>query len=158
MNDEAVVRVHGLLQEQTATLATAESLTGGRLAALLTEVPGASATYVGGVVSYATHVKTGVLHVPLALVEEHGVVSSECARAMARGVQALTGATHAVATTGVAGPDTQEGRAVGTVFVAVVAGPGVESVRALELSGDRSSIVDQTCRRSLQALAGLLSR
>lgn len=155
----AAARVHDLLREQDATLATAESLTGGRLAAALTAVPGASATYVGGVVSYATDVKVEVLGVPRAVVEQHGVVSAECALAMARGVQRVLGASHAVATTGVAGPDTQEGKPVGTVYVAVVgAGSEEGSVAALELTGDRASIVDQTCGHALDALGALLER
>jgi PncC family amidohydrolase len=71
--------------------------------------------YRGGVVSYATDVKVDVLAVPRALVELYGVVSAECARAMAQGVRRLTGATYGVSTTGVAGPDLQEGKPVGTV-------------------------------------------
>ena len=102
--DSAAAQVHALLREQGATVATAESLTGGQLAARLTSVPGASASYVGGVVSYATSVKTGVLGVPVDLVARHGVVSAECARAMASGVRRLLGSSYALSTTGVAGP------------------------------------------------------
>ncbi len=105
--------LHALLRSAGASVATAESLTGGRLAALLTSVPGASATYVGGVVTYATELKQSLLGVPEALVAEHGVVSAPCARAMAAGVRGLTGSTYALATTGVAGPDRQEGQAAG---------------------------------------------
>ncbi len=132
-------------------MATAESLTGGRLAALVTEVPGASAVYVGGVVSYATDVKVAVLGVPEELVERYGVVSAECAVAMARGVRGLTGATYGVSTTGVAGPEEQEGKAVGTVYVGV-AGPDGDRALALELVGDRAAIQDRTCREALDAL------
>ncbi|MEO6512088.1 MAG: CinA family protein [Nocardioides sp.] len=139
------------LRERHATLATAESLTGGRLAALVTEVPGASAVYVGGVVSYATELKVSVLGVPEELVQRYGVVSPECAGAMARGVRGLTGATYALSTTGVAGPDEQEGKAVGTVYVGV-AGPDGETALALELVGDRQAIQDRTCREALDAL------
>lgn len=144
-----------LLRERGATLATAESLTGGRLAALVTEVPGASAVYVGGVVSYATSLKTSLLGVPEELVETYGVVSAQCAGAMARGVRDLTGATYALSTTGVAGPDLQEGRPAGTVFVGIAA-PGHDGVLALELVGDRSEIQDRTCREALAALADAL--
>lgn len=97
----------------------------------------------GGVVSYATEVKIAVLGVPAELVEEHGVVSAECARAMAEGARRLMAATYAVSTTGVAGPDTQEGKPVGTVFVAVAGPHGTES-RELALSGDRGEIQDAT--------------
>ena len=148
---EAAV-VHGLLLERGQTVATAESLTGGRLGMLLTETPGSSATYVGGVVAYATALKLSLLGVPESLVETHGVVSGECARAMARGVRALTGATYGVSTTGVAGPDEQEGRPAGTVFVGV-AGPDGESVVALELAGSRYEIRDRTCAEALSTLA-----
>ncbi len=143
--------MHHLLGQTASTLATAESLTGGRLAALLTAVPGASATYLGGVVSYATEVKVDVLGVPPDVVERYGVVSAECAAAMASGALALTGATYAVATTGVAGPTEQEGKPAGTVFLAV-AGPAGVSALGLELRGSREQIVDLTCREALTAL------
>ncbi|CAN5494087.1 hypothetical protein BH11ACT8_BH11ACT8_32730 [soil metagenome] len=74
--------VHDQLRAADATLATAESLTGGRLGAWLTSVPGASATYRGGVIAYATELKIALLGVPVEIVERHGVVSAECARAM----------------------------------------------------------------------------
>lgn len=151
---EAAV-VHGLLLERELDVATAESLTGGRLGMLLTETPGSSATYVGGVVAYATALKTSLLGVPESVVEAHGVVSAECASAMAHGVRELTGASFGVSTTGVAGPERQEGKAAGTVFVAVV-GPGEESVLALELTGSRFDIRDRTCAEALSALADML--
>ena len=146
-----------LLRERGATVATAESLTGGQLAAALTSVPGASAAYVGGVVSYATRVKIDVLGVPRELVETHGVISPECALAMARGVARLTDASHALATTGVAGPDRQEGRPPGTVHVAVL-GPDGHELLALHLPGDRAAVQSATCRAALSALGGILGR
>jgi nicotinamide-nucleotide amidase len=147
--------VNDVLAAAGATSATAESLTGGQLAALLTTPPGASRSYLGGVVSYATEVKTAVLGVPAGLVEEHGVVSAPCARAMAEGARSLLGATYALSTTGVAGPDLQEGKPPGTVFVAV-AGPDGTSVLALELSGDRAAVQRRTCEEALTALLGVL--
>ena len=143
------------LVERGETVAVAESLTGGRLAVLLTEAPGSSATFIGGVVSYATEAKIDVLGVDPALVERYGVVSAECARAMARGVRALMGASYGVSTTGVAGPDEQEGKPPGTVYVGV-AGPQGDSALALELVGDRSGIQDRTCAEALSALAGII--
>ena len=137
-------------------MATAESLTGGRLAEALTTAPGASATYIGGVVAYATSVKREVLGVPDSLIDTHGVISSECALAMARGALALTSATYALSTTGVAGPDTQEGHPPGTVHVGVV-GPGVATALALELVGSREVIADRTCVEALSALAAILT-
>jgi nicotinamide-nucleotide amidase len=144
-----------ILEQRRATLATAESLTGGRVAAALTAVPGSSACFVGGVVAYATAVKESVLGVPGTLIEEHGVVSAECARAMASGVRALTGATYAVSTTGVAGPGEQDGIRAGTVYVGL-AGPGSPSAVALELAGDRSAVQEQATREALSALAAIL--
>lgn len=151
----AAERVHALLRERSATVATAESLTGGRLAAALTAVPGASATFVGGVVAYATSVKQDVLGVPPALVATHGVISSECALAMARGAIVLTGATYAVSTTGVAGPDPQDGHPPGSVHVGLV-GPDVATALALELVGSRAAICERTCAEALSALADIL--
>jgi PncC family amidohydrolase len=145
------------LRRRGATLATAESLTGGRLAARITGVAGASRSFVGGVVAYATDVKQQVLGVPADLVARHGVVSAECARAMAEGARIVLGATYAVSTTGVAGPERQEGKPVGTVFVGV-AGPEGTSVTALELVGDRDAVQERTCREALAALGAELRR
>jgi PncC family amidohydrolase len=144
-----------LLRSAGATLATAESLTGGRLAAVVTAVPGASASYLGGFVTYATALKESLLGVPESLVEEYGVVSGECARAMAAGCRDATGATYALATTGVAGPDSQEGKPVGTVFVGIAGPDGVSAV-SMELVGDRHQIQDRACREALAALCGML--
>jgi nicotinamide-nucleotide amidase len=152
---EVAERVHVLLQRRHETLATAESITGGRLAAALTGVPGASRSYLGGVVAYATSVKEALLGVPEALVAEHGVISAQCALAMARGAVRATGAAWAVATTGVAGPDRQEGHAPGTVHVGLV-GPGVATALALELIGGREQIQDRSCLEALSALAAML--
>ena len=149
-------RVHALLQERGETLATAESLTGGELAATLTGVPGASKSYVGGVVAYATSVKQAVLGVPAELVAQYGVISAECALAMARGAARVTGGTWGIGTTGVAGPDLQEGKPAGTVYVGLV-GPGTSRSLALELVGGRETIQDRTCEAALSALEEMLS-
>jgi len=148
---DVAARVLASLARREETLATAESLTGGLLAARLTDVPGASRSFVGGVVSYATRVKVSTLGVPASVVEEHGVVSEECALAMASGVRDRLAATWGLSTTGVAGPDEQEGRPVGTVWVAV-AGPAGATARLLDLDGDRAAIRQATCA----AVLGLL--
>ena len=148
-------RLLDLLRGRQQTLSVAESLTGGRLAAAVTAVPGASAVFLGGVVTYATDLKVSLLGVPASLVREHGVVSAECARAMASGVRGLSGSTYALSTTGVAGPDSQEGRPVGTVFVGLAGPTGVAS-EALALSGDRLEIAEETVRRAVAALVGRL--
>lgn len=144
-----------LLVSRGATLTTAESLTGGRLAARISAVPGASRAYAGGVVAYSTQLKQQLLGVPDELVARHGVVSPESARAMAEGARLLLGSTYALSTTGVAGPDRQEDQPVGTVFVGV-AGPVGVTVLALELGGDRAGITERTCDEALAALGGLL--
>lgn len=115
--------VHRLLAERSATVATAESLTGGLLGARLTDMPGSSVTYAGGVVSYATRLKHQLLGVPADLLAAEGAVHPEVAAAMAAGVRDRLGASYGLAVTGVAGPDPQDGRPVGTVFIAV-AEPG----------------------------------
>jgi nicotinamide-nucleotide amidase len=150
-------RVLDVLAERGETLSTAESLTGGMLASLLTDVPGASRSLRGGVVAYASDLKESVLGVPAAVVAEHGVVSGPCAAAMAEGARRLTGSTYAVATTGVAGPDLQEGKPAGTVFVAVSA-PSGTMVRELHLSGDRDAVRRGACAGGLDALAEVLTR
>ena len=121
------------------TLATAESLTGGGLAAAITAVPGASRVYVGGVVSYATRLKESLLGVPHELVVQHGVVSAEVARAMASGARERLGATYALATTGVAGPGPADGVPAGTVWLGL-AWPGGVDARVLDLVGDRQDV------------------
>lgn len=143
------------LVRRGATVATAESLTGGQVAAALTAVPGSSAVYAGGVVSYATAVKASVLGVPAELIAEHGVVSAACAAAMATGVRDLLGTTYAVSTTGVAGPEEQDGRPVGTVHVGV-AGPAGVTTTELALTGDREAVRDGTVAAAVSALAATM--
>jgi PncC family amidohydrolase len=149
--------VHRRLQARGETASSAESLTGGGLAELLSATPGASASYLGGVVSYATALKESVLGVPAELVAAHGVVSAECAEAMAVGVRRLTEATWGVSTTGVAGPTEQEGKPVGTVYVAVAGPSGVQSVE-LQLDGDRPAIRQQASVLALDQLRTALGR
>jgi PncC family amidohydrolase len=146
------------LRASGATLATAESLTGGQLAVLMTEIPGSSEVYRGGVVAYATGLKIDLLDVSQALVDQHGVVSAECALAMARGVRRTAGATYGVSTTGVAGPEPQEGKPVGTVFIGFAGPDGHEAVAALELVGDRATIQDRTCEEALEAVVANVTR
>ncbi|MGW7090373.1 CinA family protein [Streptomyces sp. NPDC054871] len=112
-----------LLQARGETLAVAESLTGGLVAAEVTAVPGASRVFRGSVTAYATELKQEVLGVDGTLLAERGAVDAEVALQMAAGVRKVMGADWGIATTGVAGPEPQDGQAVGTVFVAVD-GPG----------------------------------
>ena len=143
------------LAERGETLACAESLTGGLVCAAVTDVPGASAVLRGGVVSYATEVKASVLGVDAGLLARTGAVDADVARQMAEGVCRVLGSDWGLATTGVAGPDPQDGAAVGTVFVAV-AGPSGTQVRAHHFSGDRSAIRTATVRAALDLLRSRL--
>jgi len=155
--DELARRVLEHLAGLGQTVATAESLTGGLLAAQLTDVPGSSRCFVGGVVAYASRIKESALGVPSGVVEQHGAVSQECADAMAAGVRDRLDATWGLATTGVAGPDPQEGHPVGTVWIAV-SGPAGARTRLLHLSGTRRDIREATCREVLLVIEGILIR
>lgn len=156
MNVDAADLVAGLVSAH-ASVATAESLTGGQLAALFTAVPGSSACFLGGVVAYETRVKVSVLGVEASIIEEYGAVSAECAGAMAGRVRALFGSTYGLATTGVAGPAPQEGHPPGHVWLGC-AGPEGISTSLLTLSGDRAAIQALSCRAALTMLGGILRR
>ena len=143
-------------RERSATVATAESLTGGLVCAALVDVPGASDVVRGGVVAYAPEVKVAALGVPADLVERLGTIHESVVRAMAEGVRQRLGATHAVATTGVAGPEPSEGRPVGTVYVAV-AGPERTVDRAFSFDGDRPAIRRAACHAALVLLRDALA-
>ncbi|MFF1797355.1 CinA family protein [Kitasatospora sp. NPDC058263] len=138
------------------SVAAAESLTGGRLAVALSDAPGSGATFLGGVVAYATDLKTGLLHVDAALVGEVGAVHPEVAAQMAQGVRALTQATYGLATTGVAGPAPQDGQPVGTVFVAVAAPHATIATQPEPRSGHRNDIQNDAVVAALQLLHDLL--
>ena len=140
------------LRERGWSLATAESLTGGQLAATVVDVPGASRSMRGGVVAYATDVKRTVLGVDADLLEAHGAVHPEVARQMAERVRGVLGADVGLSTTGVAGPDQQDGFSPGTVHVAV-ATPRGTVVRTLALAGDRAAIRTATCVAVLREAA-----
>lgn len=142
-------RVLATLKERGLKLAVAESLTGGALSSEFVSVPGASDSFLGSVVAYSTALKQAILGVDAGLLASRGAVDPDVASAMAHGVRAaLAGAASlpssrviGLAVTGVAGPDPQDSKPVGTVFIAV-AGPedGRVYVRALALDGTRSQI------------------
>jgi nicotinamide-nucleotide amidase len=121
------------------TLAVAESLTGGALGAALVAVPGVSATFRGGVIAYATELKSELLGVDALLLARRGPVDPDVAVAMAAGVRQRLGATWGLATTGVAGPDPQDGHRPGVFFVAL-AGPDGSRVEAMAHDGDRAAV------------------
>ncbi|TDU03866.1 nicotinamide-nucleotide amidase [Streptomyces sp. 846.5] len=141
------------LVEAGATVAVAESLTGGLLAAEFVAVPGASRAFRGSVTAYATDLKGSVLGVDAGLLAAKGAVDLTVAEQMAEGVRRLMAADYGVATTGVAGPDPQDGHPVGTVHLAV-AGPGGVSSTSLLLSQGRATIR----RRTVEAAFALLDQ
>jgi nicotinamide-nucleotide amidase len=137
------------------TVAVAESLTGGLLAAALTDVPGASAAFRGGMVTYVTELKAVLLGVDARMLARHGAVYPPVAVAMADGVRTRLGATYGLATTGVAGPEPADGQPVGTAHIAVsVADDTV--VRTIALTGDRQQIRRLTVEHALGLLLGRL--
>ena len=145
-------QVIAALKARGLTLAAAESCTGGLAAKRLTDVPGASAVFLGGVVSYTNGVKERVLHVPHETLETYSAVSEQTARAMAEGVRALTGADLGLSVTGVAGPDRDDrGHAVGTVYLALSAGTGTQT-RQLHLNGSRPAIRDRSADEMFRML------
>ncbi|HMT48851.1 CinA family protein [Dietzia sp. UBA5065] len=150
--DTRAVAAVSALRARGWTLATAESLTAGLLSATVAEVPGASLVLRGGLVVYATDLKHELAGVPEEMLARHGAVSGETARALAAGAARRCGADVGVGLTGVAGPDGQEGRAVGTVHLGVCT-PGVEpwSVE-LSLDGDRGAIRRGACAAALELL------
>ena len=139
------------------SVATAESLTGGLLAAAFTDVPGSSKAFRGGVVSYATDLKASLLGVPSGLLAARGAVDPGVAAAMAAGVRERCASTYGLATTGVAGPDPQDGAEPGTVHLAIASAAQAPMVRSLLLTGDRAAIRAATVAAALDLLAEALS-
>jgi nicotinamide-nucleotide amidase len=142
-----------LLTRAGQTVAAAESLTGGLVAAALTDVPGSSSVFRGGVVAYATDLKASVLGVDAGLLARHGPVHAPVAAAMADGVRRRLGATIGVATTGVAGPGPQDGHPAGTVHIAVSLDADTV-VRTVGLAGNRDEVRRLTVERVLGLLLG----
>lgn len=157
-----VDRTTGLIRHLAArglTVAVAESLTGGLLAAELIRPAGASAVVIGGVVAYHTDIKRSVLGVDAALLAEHGAVHPLVAEQMAAGARTLLSvdgrpADIGVSTTGVAGPDPQDGRAPGTVFLGLSMAGGTRSL-GLTLSGDRDTIRRDTVAAAVDFLTAI---
>ncbi|MGW4350013.1 CinA family protein [Streptomyces sp. NPDC004690] len=148
-----------LLTVRGETVAVAESLTGGLVAAEITSVPGASKVFRGSVTAYATELKHRLLGVDATLLAQRGAVDPQVAAEMAAGVRTALGADWGIATTGVAGPDPQDGKPVGTVFVAVSGPAGAGSgascdgkTAALRLNGDRAEIRMESVRSVLALL------
>ncbi len=145
----AALRARGL------TIAVAESLTGGAVASAIVAVPGASTVLLGGVVAYATRLKAELLGVDRELLRREGAIHPQVAEQMATGVRDLTRADVGLATTGAAGPDAQDGRLPGTVWLGLATADGVTSTR-LALTGDRDEIRRETVAAALALVLGMV--
>jgi nicotinamide-nucleotide amidase len=157
--DETIeVILGGMLFNQKATLSTAESCTGGKIAELIASVPGASGYFKGSVVAYASEVKINVLGVPESLIQEHSVVSAEVAKVMALNVKRLLKTDYAIATTGNAGPTKGDASAdVGTVFIAL-ATPNDIIVEMFNFGQPREKVIDRATVKGLEMLLKEISK
>jgi nicotinamide-nucleotide amidase len=142
-----------LLTQHGETVTTAESCTGGMIGEMITDVPGSSAAYVGGWITYSNAQKADRLGVPVAVLEAHGAVSEPVVRAMAEGALERSGATHALAVTGIAGPDGGTAdKPVGTIWLGLASTADETQTMLLRLSGDRATIRDRTAKCAMQML------
>jgi len=156
VSDGAAERIVAALTPRLSTVAVAESLTGGLLTAALVDVPGASAVLNGGVVAYSTEIKHTVLGVDAEVLAAHGPVHPDVAMQMAVGVRSVLAvggvpATIGIATTGVAGPDAQNGHPAGTAFVGIAVEGDVRA-HALAIDGDRNAVRAEVVRLALEIL------
>jgi len=144
--------VFSFLKSKSATLSTAESCTGGKIASMITSVPGSSSVFAGGIIAYSNEVKIKTLGVDPAILSESGAVSEECVRAMAQGARKIFNTTYAVATSGIAGPDGgSEEKPSGTVWIAV-AGPDFLVAKKAIFGGDRLRNIDRFSSETLNFL------
>lgn len=148
---DAPVRLHQALLARGETVAAAESLTAGLFCATLATVPGASATLRGGVVVYATELKTALAGVPAELLAAHGPVSPETAGALADGVRRRCAASWGIGLTGVAGPDPVDGHGPGRVYLGVSGQVGTDVVQ-LDLPGDRAAVRASAVAAAMETL------
>jgi nicotinamide-nucleotide amidase len=147
-----------LIDRHPATLSTAESCTGGTIAARLTSVPGSSAYVIGGLVAYDNTVKERLLGVSPEILDHVGAVSAECAEAMAAGALALFETDFAVSSTGIAGPSGGSARKpVGLVYIGI-ASKAANRVVECQFDGDRGGIVAQATERALRELVRFVER
>ncbi len=153
---EALVRE---ASERQITISTAESCTGGMIAAFITTVAGSSEVFLGGVVSYSNDLKMKVLGVSGDTLKTHGAVSEETALEMVRGVRELTGATLSVSVTGIAGPGGgSKEKPVGLVFIALKGPEGFEQVVRRWFSGDRMQVRVETTKEAIRLLKSRITQ
>jgi len=150
--DTLEAKVGRLLSESGKTMSTAESCTGGTISQMLTSVPGSSAYFLGGIVSYTNKVKTDVLGVPSEIIDKHSAVSSECVAAMAEGARKITGSDFSVATSGIAGPEGgSEETPVGTVWIGVSSSKVTETYK-VQYNGDRKRNIERFSAHALNLI------
>jgi nicotinamide-nucleotide amidase len=157
IDPELLVSIINMLRERNETVATAESLTAGLVCAALTEVPGASAVVRGGLVAYATELKTVLAGVPKRDLRERGAVHPAIATELASGARQRCRATWGLGLTGVAGPDPQDGVEPGVVYI-VLANATVATVRSLRVDGDRHQVRATAVREALELFRGRMRR
>ncbi|MBD3425854.1 MAG: nicotinamide-nucleotide amidohydrolase family protein [Candidatus Omnitrophica bacterium] len=134
-------------------LSVAESCTGGLLSSRITDIPGSSAYYLGGIIAYSNRVKISVLKVPESLIKTHGAVSRQVARAMARGARSLLNTDISAAITGIAGPGgARPGKPVGTAFMAVLSGD-TERTRKIHCKGTREQVKQKFATAVLELIS-----
>ncbi|TDV46342.1 CinA family protein [Actinophytocola oryzae] len=154
VDPEGLTGLIAALKDRGQTVATAESLTGGLVAAVLTSVPGSSAVVRGGLVVYATPLKHQLAGVDEDLLAEYGPVHPDVAAQLADGARTVCGATWGIGLTGVAGPDPQDGIEPGVVYVGV-SGPSVVEVRTIGYDGNRHQVRAAAVGTALDLLRGL---
>ena len=155
-NDETLEsQTFDLLLNNQLTIASAESLTGGLFSKIITDFPGASAVYQGGVVVYSNALKQSMLKVPHNLITDHGVVSSECAEWMAEEIRKRSKTDIGISFTGVAGPDAQEDKPAGTVFIGISIGDRTYSY-SIKLAGSRKGIRERAVKHGFRYLNQLV--
>lgn len=155
MTTSVAVQIVDRMAARDLTLAVAESLTGGAVCVALTDAPGSSKILLGGVIAYATQIKSEILGVDAALLARTGPVTAEVAEQMAHGVRARIGASVGISTTGEAGPDSASGAPPGTAFVAVTSERGVW-VKEVFVEGGRAEVQRGTRDAVLALLLSLL--
>lgn len=144
-----------LLRDNKLTIASAESLTGGLFSKIITDFPGASSVFQGGTIVYSSALKQSMLKVPQSLIKDHGVVSSQCAEWMAEEIKKQTKSDIGISFTGVAGPDRQEGKPAGTVFIGISTHDQTYS-HSIKLAGLRKGIRERAVKHGFRYLNQLV--
>jgi nicotinamide-nucleotide amidase len=154
-NDTLEKQTMDLLMKRNATVSSAESLTGGLFGRTMTDQPGSSSVFKGGIIAYSNELKKNLLSVPDSLIKEHGAVSEKCAEWMAEHIKKMAKTDYGISFTGVAGPEQQEEKPVGTIFIGL-AGPQKTKVFPVKLAGTRKSIREKTVKHGLYLLNRLV--